>query len=291
MKNKLLLLVLPCFLLSCGGDSTKPTIKREVEVPLTPDLSPSVARQWNDLLLESIRTDYARPTVHSRNLFHISSAMYDAWAAYDDLATPYLLGKTVGDFNCPHSTVAQVEDVLGARNEAISYASYGLLKHRFANSPAGEDILAEYDKLMVKLNYDITQTSTDYSDGSAAALGNHIAQCVIDFGLQDGSNEINLYANESYTPVNEALVPALAGNPTITDFNRWQPLAFDIFIDQSGHPSGNVPEFLGPEWGKVLPFALSESDKKVYQRDNFDYVVYHDPGAPPYLDVVEGGGT
>ena len=32
---------------------------------------PSVARQWNDLLLHAIRNDFARPTVHARNLFHI----------------------------------------------------------------------------------------------------------------------------------------------------------------------------------------------------------------------------
>jgi hypothetical protein len=293
VKKLSFFLVLPCFLVSCGGDSSKPTETPlpVIEVTLTPDLAPSVARQWNEILLESIRTDYARPTVHSRNLFHVSSVMYDAWAAYDDMATPYLLGKTVGDFYCSHSSLAGVEDVIAARNEAISYASYRLLKHRFANSPGAEDILAQYDQLMETLNYDVTKITTDYSDGSAAALGNHIAQCMIDFGLQDGSNEVNLYVNESYTPVNEPLTPALVGNPNITDFNRWQPLAFDNFIDQSGNPSGNIPEFLGPEWGKVLPFALSDNDKTVYQRDNFDYVVYHDPGAPPHLDVIEGGGT
>ena len=38
----------------------------------------SVARKWNEILLQSIRNDLARPTVHARNLFHISAAMYDA---------------------------------------------------------------------------------------------------------------------------------------------------------------------------------------------------------------------
>ena len=38
----------------------------------------SVARQWNDISLESIRNDFASPTVHALNLFHISIAMYDA---------------------------------------------------------------------------------------------------------------------------------------------------------------------------------------------------------------------
>ena len=34
----------------------------------------SVARQWNELLLQSIRGDFARPTVHARNLYHVSVA-------------------------------------------------------------------------------------------------------------------------------------------------------------------------------------------------------------------------
>ena len=41
----------------------------------------SVARQWDEELLEAIRNDLARPTVHARNLFHVSVAMWDAWAA------------------------------------------------------------------------------------------------------------------------------------------------------------------------------------------------------------------
>ncbi|MFQ3264181.1 MAG: hypothetical protein ACI9U5_000043 [Colwellia sp.] len=292
MNKTFLLLVISCFLISCGSDSTKPSEDKEivVEEPLTDDVNPSIARQWNDLLLESIRTDYARPTVHSRNLFHVSAVMYDAWAAYDDVAKPFLLGSTVGDFNCSHSSLIEVKDVIADRNEALSFASYRLLTHRFAQSPAAEKILADYNQLMQDLNYDTTNTSTDYSDNSAAALGNHIAQCMIDFGLQDGSNEANLYANVSYRSVNKALSPVLGGNPNITDFNRWQPLSFDNFIDQSGNVIGsNTPEFLGAEWGQVISFALSKIDKQVYQRDNFDYVVYHDPSAPPQLDIINGG--
>jgi len=43
-----------------------------------------VARRWNELLLESIRNDLARPVVHARNLFHVSAAMYDAWSIWDE---------------------------------------------------------------------------------------------------------------------------------------------------------------------------------------------------------------
>lgn len=60
----------------------------------------SVARQWNEALLDAIRVDVGRPTVHARNLFHTSVAMYDAWAAYDQVADTYFLGKTVDGFTC-----------------------------------------------------------------------------------------------------------------------------------------------------------------------------------------------
>ena len=53
----------------------------------------SIARKWNEVILQSIRNDLARPTVHARNLFHISAAMYDAWAVFDNDAKPYYLNQ------------------------------------------------------------------------------------------------------------------------------------------------------------------------------------------------------
>src|SRR5688500_12634343 len=42
----------------------------------------SVARVWDEQVLELIRHVVPAPTVHARNLFHVSAAMWDAWAAY-----------------------------------------------------------------------------------------------------------------------------------------------------------------------------------------------------------------
>ncbi len=250
----------------------------------------SVARQWNEVLLSSIRQDFARPTVHSRNLFHTSTAMYDAWAVYDGTAQTYLLGKTVNGFSCAFNGVATPFFTLAAQQIAISYAAYRILSHRFISSPAASEAQARFDKLMSELGYDINYTSTNYSAGSAAALGNYIAECMIAYGLQDGSNEANSYAIQSYSPVNPPLAPAEAGNPDIDDLNRWQPLFLESFVDQSGNALGTVTtEFVGPEWGQVAPFSLTEDDLTIYQRDGFDYWVYHDPGAPPYIDVINGG--
>ena len=260
-------------------------------VPSASRAEHSVAREWNEALLTAIRIDFARPTVHARNLFHTSVAMYDSWAIYDNTAETFLLGKTVDGYECPFTTIRYPTDLQEAREETIAYAAYRLLRHRFVTSPGALVSLAYFDSLFAVQGYDDTFTSTDYENGPPAALGNYIAQCLIDFGLQDGSNEAGGYTNQFYLPVNDPLLPEIPGNPTMTDPNRWQPLGFDIFIDQSGNPfPGSVPPFLGPEWGIVTPFSLTPDDLTIYNRNGFDYWVYHDPGPPPHLDeaVVDG---
>jgi hypothetical protein len=248
----------------------------------------SVARQWNEVMLEAIRHDLARPTVHARNLFHVSVAMYDAWAAYDTVAQTFFLGKTVGGFTCPFTGIATPVDVHAAREEAISYAAYRLLRERFQKSPGVVQSYHRFDSLMLKFGYDTVITSTDYATGYAPELGNYIAQKLIEFGLQDGSNEQNSYANQHYHPVNPPLIPIKPGDSTLLDPNRWQPLSLKVSIDQNGNVIGvgDTTKFLSPEWGQVTPFALKTTDRTTYNRDGFDYQVYHDPGPPAYIDTL-----
>ncbi len=255
-------------------------------IPLTAQAQHSVARQWNEVMLEAIRNDFARPTVHARNLFHTSIAMYDAWAAYDNKAITYFLSQK-DNFN----GVNAPPNMQAAREEAISYAAYRLLAYRFQNSPGAIESLARFDSLLIALGYDATFTSTDYASGSPAALGNYLAQCLIVFGQEDGANEQNDYANLYYKPVNPPMIPIIPGNPDIADLNRWQPLTLETFIDQAGNIIPvKTPEFLSPEWGEIPAFALHESDLNLYVRDAYDYRVFHDPGAPPQLDTTSVGG-
>ena len=211
----------------------------------------SVARQWNEELLDAIRIDTPRPTVHSRNLFHTSAAMYDAWAAYDDVAKGYL-----------HQETLTSNDLAADRNEAISFAAYRMLTARFANSPGAATSLASFDQRMTSLGYDPSFVST--AGNSPAALGNRIAQTILDYGYTDGANELGGYADtENYQPVNPPMIVAESGT-TLTDPNRWQPLTI----------GAKTQTFLSPHWGNVTPFALQR---------NSPAETYHDPGMPPQL--------
>ena len=239
----------------------------------------SVARRWMEVLLQAIRDDLARPTVHARNLFHLSAAMYDAWAAWSETATPYRFGESGAP--CAAAAPPAAGDIQRARDEAISQAAWRLVRHRFARSPGAAATLRNADTLMAALGFDAVTRRANR--GTAAALGACIADLYIARGLADGSNEADDYASIAYTPVNDPLAPSEPGNPTLADPDRWQPLDLEHFIGQSGIVEDDIPEFVSPEWGRVTPFALAEDDRAVHRRDGADWHVYHDPGPPPTL--------
>lgn len=247
----------------------------------------SVARQWNEELLEAIRIDFPAPNVHARNLFHVSAAMYDAWAAYDS--------NSVGVF---HNEDATAVDVAAARDKAISFAAYRVLSSRATKAVDPTATQAFYDTLMTSLGYNpaiVTTTGT-----SPEAVGNRCAAALLARAASDNSNEDRMvevdvegvptmvaapYSDDTgYAPVNPPLVfrfPGVALPIDLVDPTRWQPLSFDEAQTQNGLETSLIQNFIGAHWGYVRPFALSgPSTGGVYANI--------DPGAPP---VLTGDGS
>jgi hypothetical protein len=255
--------------------------------------APTVARQWKRQLLEAIKRDFARPPIHARNLFHVSAAMYDAWSAYEPGAEPYLLGRTRGTYTCAFDGVAIPSDAAArraAQEEAMGFASYRIIRHRFLNSPGISTTLAQMNSLMDDLGYDRNNVSTDYINGGAAELGNYIAQEFIAFGFTDGSNEVGNFGHLYYQPINPPIEVEEPGNPLMIDPNRWQQITLTNAIDQTGNPVVGTPPPIGHEWGNVVPFSLDPSSMQEFERDGNIYKVYHDPGPPALLDTLDPGG-
>jgi len=222
----------------------------------------SVARRWDEALLDGIRRALPNPPVHARNLFHTSVAMWDAWATYDPTAS--------GDLFTEKHTAT---DVAAARDETISYAAYRVLSARYIKAVGGSESLNEFDDVMDSLCYPLTTTTTD--GNSPAAIGNRIAAAVLAYGKTDGSNEANGYAAPDYKPVNPPLVVNQTGDPNVVDPNRWQPLQLEHMISQNGIPITNgVQQAVGPHWGHVAGFALPPAG---------DAGTPIDPGPPPEL--------
>jgi hypothetical protein len=222
----------------------------------------SAARIWDEAALDAIRRDLPRPTVHARNLFHMSAAMWDAWATYDPTAQGFF---TSDKLHAP--------DVEAARSEAISYAAYRILSERYANAIGKEETLPELDATMAAQCYDTAVTTTD--GDTPAALGNRIAAAAIAYGLADGSNEQNNYAAPaSYDPVNKPLIVTEPGTKMV-DPNRWQPLALDKQEAQNGvFIPGKVQKNVTPFWGHVTSFGLPASTTGLPI----------DPGPPPKIE-------
>ena len=234
--------ILPVFLLISGS------------LVLTAQATFTAARTWDEQALSAIRIDTPNPPVQARNLFHLSVAMYDAWAAYDPVATGYL-------FREKHTST----NLTAARNEAISYAAYRILKERYVYSKSASNTLAALDAQMVALGYATNNFSTDTS--TPAGVGNSVYAAVSAFFISDGSFQTNAYADlppnqGGYAPVNQPLVTGLSGT-SASDVNHWEPLAITNAVDQNGFPAGPIQKFLGSQWLGVRPFALTRTDPTV----------------------------
>ena len=220
----------------------------------------SVARVWDEMLLSLIRQVVPAPTVHARNLFHVSAAMWDAWAAYDSTASGYFVTDKL-----------RADDAAAAREAAISYAAYRILLWRYGTVADLAGAPDELDAVMASLCYRTDYAATE--GDSPAALGNRIAAAILESGRTDGSLEEQRYVDMSHQPANPPLEVAEPGT-VMRDPDRWQPLSLAKQIAQNGLPiPGKVQVFIGPHWGHVTSFALPASDAGTPI----------DPGPPPLL--------
>lgn len=220
----------------------------------------SVARRWDEQLLAAIRLDIPRPTVHARNLFHASAAMWDAWAAYDKVAA--------GVFVRERHTDADLDAV---RRRAMSYAAYRVLLRRYEHAVGGAVTTACLRGVMADLGYDPADTHASGDD--PVALGNRIGARVLAETVDDGSDEATGYVDpHPYVSPNPPLAYDTPG-ATLKDPDVWQQLNLSVAATQNGIilPSG-VQEYIGSQWGAVRPFAMTRASSAV---------PWHDPGPTP----------
>lgn len=231
----------------------------------------SVARQWNETLLRAIRTDYARPTVAARNLFHLSVALYDSWAIYDQDAKNYFINFKL---KSQHAD----ED----RATVMSYAAFRLISERCVKHPKHDQVIAELRGEMQRLGYDPDFTKADQE--TPAGAGNLVGQMLLDNFRYDGSIEDKDYETPplEYAPLNPAMIVKLPGVGGLADVNYWQPLALDMVIDQGGNPlPTKVAPALTLHWGRLPTFALTDKDK------NLKTGLYLDPGPPAQFNAPD----
>jgi len=194
--------------------------------------SPSAVIEWNRLLLQAISELKPGPSMVSRAIGMVHTAIYDAWSAY----TPRALGSQLGG-----SLRRPVDEHTQANKEmAIAYAAYRVLLDLY---PSRANL---FDVQMQKLHLDTTNNTVDTT--SPIGVGNVAAQTLLAYRHSDGSNQLNNYADtSSYTPVN-AIYDPINSVFAVTDAGQWQPLRY---------ANGAAPAYITPHWGQVTPFALT----------------------------------
>ncbi len=195
----------------------------------------TLVTDWNDQALQAVRATRMAPPIFARANAIVNTAMFDAWAAYDNKANGTQLG---GELRRPAA-----ERTGANRRKAMSFAAYRALVELFPSRTA------QFNAEMARLGYDPTDTTGDIS--TPQGVGNVAAAAVIQFRRADGSNQLgNLNGGAPYSdytgyvPVNSPF--------QIIDPTRWQPLAVP-----NGSGGFNLQSFLTPHWGNVKGFALT----------------------------------
>ncbi len=212
-------------------------------LPIEDRSNVSLAYEWLDIAEEATAREVdahgARPTIVARTLAVWATAMYDAWAAYDEKAVGSRLG---GKLRRP-----KVEHTLDNEEKAISYASYQSLVFVYPESQqwlAGE---------MKRVGYDPAIVSTD--GATPEGVGNLAAQAVIEYRRNDGANQLGNEIGSDGTPYSDYTYYQPVNPPDrIIDPDRWQPITFTL-----ADGTKVTPGFLTPHWYRVKTFALESS--------------------------------
>jgi hypothetical protein len=211
--------------LCCAASIVLGVSTPSAEAQIVPDLKPgdhkaSAAYQWLDIVLEASARDVERvgamPTILSRQMAIPCTAMFDAWAAYDD--------KAVGTTHGAKLRRPASERTVKNKETAIAYATYRTTVDQL---PHFEDYLTGE---MKKMGFDPSDQSLDTT--TAVGIGNTVAKALLMQRHQDGANQLGNEIGSDGEPYSDYTMYRPVNTPDkITDPDRWQP--FPGYV--SGH--------------------------------------------------------
>ncbi|MEM9834842.1 MAG: vanadium-dependent haloperoxidase [Bacteroidota bacterium] len=224
-----------------GCQSDPPSTDAEPE----PTGKNNIAYQWGEVALEATARDTERfnprPTITSRYLGLIFTAVFDAWSRYDEKASPVYLSSV--------ERRPAEEHTLKNKEVAISYAAYRAMSEYYYS----DSLL--YKQFMEELGLDPMNKSLDPT--TPEGIGNLAAKTVIEQRKSDGSNQYGNVDGSDGQPYFDytAYQPVNSPDENI-DGNRWQPKYFS-----DGKGGKFAPECLTPYWQLVDPIALDSASQ------------------------------
>ena len=225
----------------------------------TPRASDNVILKWNEQLLNTIRRNpkTTGPTVTARAIGILNTAIYDAWAPYDQKAVGTRL---LGQYRQPAA-----QDTLANKNEAISYAAYRVLNDLFKR-PDERGRLQPAD-VRPGLPHRYRHHGHHHPAGHRQRDrpgGNRLpAHRRVQPAWQRPRQHYRLPYSDTtgYQPVNTW--------QTVNDPWKWQPLCVPLvpYGTPCTSPSA-VQKPYTPQWGHVTPFGLDPSTHMPYELES-----------------------
>ncbi len=207
--------------------------------------NPSAAYTWMNVILETSarRVDRvgARPTIISREMMIATTAMFDAWACYDDKAVGTQLGGTLRR--------PPAERTKENQTRAMGYAIARALEDVFPEDAAW------IRERVAKLGVDLANTSADPS--TPEGVGNAVAAAIIAYRHRDGANQLGDEIGSNGKPYSDyTMYKPARGENEEQDPAHWKPIPF------SDGKGGTIrPGFLTPHWYRVKSVGLDRNDQ------------------------------
>ncbi|KAK5579829.1 hypothetical protein RB653_009516 [Dictyostelium firmibasis] len=195
----------------------------------------SIVITWNNILLNAIHKASPPPTVVSRSLSMVHTAIYDSWAYYTDSTGVFLINKK----NCSSNLDKNEIEI----KKSISFAAYRTLVDLYPLS------IDNYNQKMKDLGYDINDNNIKLDN--SVGIGNLASKLLLENRWLDGSNQKAIYGGKNYSdwtnyqPRNDAQ-PSPLRKP-----DNWQPLLVPV-----KNSTAVIQSFSTPQWGSVKPFSM-----------------------------------
>lgn len=218
--------------------------------------------QCNAISLEAIRALGKLPDISpdrprggppqvARSQGVVYTCIYDAWAAFDNIAKP--LHSTT-----PRRPVAQRTEA--NRRKTVVRAAYRGLIDQFPPAIFEPVFRAHYEGLLAALlaAEGVAPGDNNTNANNPVGVANLAADAVLAFRHADNANQAGVYADTTgYVPRNApmfVLQPAAAD--AIAECGLWQPLAYLNSASELKSPG-----FIAPHWGLVKPFAMASGNQ------------------------------
>lgn len=207
--------------------------------------NPSAAYKWLEILLEASGRDVdrfsARPPILSRTMAIVQTAMYDAWAAYDEQAVGTRLGDTL---RRPADERTQAN-----KEKAIAYAAFRSLLFVY---PDDKQWIVEQ---METMGFDPADDSIDVT--TPQGIGNVAAAAVIEYREHDGANQLGDENGGDGKPYSDYTFYRCINTPQQwSDKTCWCPIPWKLDNGETISPG-----FITPYWYRIRPFALERGDQ------------------------------